>query len=48
MEIDANIIRNLISLGYMAKENELEIEDVVEMIERGFVAIEPRKQTVLV
>ncbi|VVB97972.1 Uncharacterised protein [uncultured archaeon] len=46
-KMDEQTIRNLVSLGYMARENNLEIEDVVEMVERGFVAIQPQKQMVL-
>lgn len=47
MEMDAKMVKGLISLGYMAKENELEIEDVMEMIEKGFLAIGPSRQTAL-
>lgn len=47
MKMDAQTVKNLISLGYMAKENDLTMEDVVEMVERGFVAIETQRQPVL-
>ncbi len=47
MKMDAETIRNLVSLGYMARENGLEMADVVEMVEKGFVAIQPEKQMVL-
>ena len=47
MNANGKMIRSLVSLGYMARENGLEMEDVLEMIERGFVALEPQKQMVL-
>jgi hypothetical protein len=47
MKMDAQTIRNLVSLGYMARENGLDMEDVVEMVERGFVALEPQRQMAL-
>lgn len=47
MNMDAQTVKNLISLGYMARENGLDMDDVVEMVERGFVAIQPQKQMVL-
>lgn len=45
--MDSQMVRNLVSLGYMAKENNLEMEDVVEMVEKGFVAINAEKQVML-
>lgn len=47
MKMDAQMIRNLVSLGYVARESGLEVEEIVDMIEKGFVAIHPERQTVL-
>ncbi len=47
MKMDAQTVRNMVSPGYMARENGLPIDDVVEMVEKGFVAIQPQKQTIL-
>ncbi len=47
MNMDAQTIRNLVSLGYLARENDLQVEDVIEMVEKGFVAIQPQKQAML-
>ncbi len=47
MMMDSQTIKNLVSLGYLARENGLEMEDVVEMVEKGFVAIHPQRQAVL-
>ncbi|MBU0585961.1 hypothetical protein KJ780_00460 [Candidatus Micrarchaeota archaeon] len=44
MKMDIEMMRNLVSLGYTAKESGLDIEDVVDMIEKGFVAVQPQKQ----
>lgn len=47
MKMDSQTVKNLISLGYMARENGLEMADVVEMVEKGFVAIQPQRQMLL-
>ncbi len=39
MEMDSKMIKNLVSLGYLARETGLEIEDIVDMVEKGFVAV---------
>ncbi|MFA5077343.1 MAG: hypothetical protein WC488_02865 [Candidatus Micrarchaeia archaeon] len=47
MEMNTQTVRKLVSLGYMAKENELDMDDVLEMVEKGFIAIQPQRQMVL-
>ena len=47
MEMNTQTMRKLISLGYMAKENELDMDDVLEMVEKGFIAVHPQRQMVL-
>ncbi len=41
MAMDVQMVKNLVSLGYVARESGLEVEDILQMIEKGFVAIGP-------
>ncbi len=45
MKIESQVIKNLVSLGYIARENNLEIEDIIEMLEQGFVAMQPEHRS---
>lgn len=38
--IDIQTMKDLVSLGYIARESGLEVEEIVEMVEKGFIAMD--------